>query len=560
MRLDPSQKYTGLLVPLFALRSGTDLGIGDTQAAKEMVDWCSRHHISLLQFLPINETGDDNSPYNAISSMALDPTTIAISPEVIPDLPKSTFQELAPDALLKELRAGCVQYRKVKPLKLRLLREAFSNFRKQLDGKGTDRSTRFQKFLAQSENWIADYALFRTLMELHQNLPLWDRWPSEHQDPASARAWILGRSATEKAKLLESVQFFSYVQWIAWEQWSELKTYADARGVALMGDIPFGIGRYSADVWAKRPLFDLYWSCGAPPEAFFKPDLFTERWGQNWGIPLYRWNRMREDSFYWWQARVRGTSHIFDAFRIDHVLGFYRIYAFPWKPEDNHFYTDLNQDQAKQRAGDLPRFFPNSDDDGHNKWLNQQHGEELLRMVKSAAGSTVVVAEDLGMVPDYVRPSLLQLGIAGFKIPLFERNEDGSYKKSEEYPPLSIATLATHDHEPVAAFWQRWNSEKSPERQHLLDWIGWKKSPPTTLTPDLHAAICGKLLSSPSWLVIFMITDLFGQNQRFNVPGPMSDSNWTERLSGTVSELDKNPDIVAKVRAVENLIQETGRK
>jgi len=547
-------------VPLFALRSDRDLGIGDTQAAREMVDWCARHKISLLQLLPINETGDDNSPYNAISSMALDPTTIAVSPDTLPELSKKTFQELAPDSLLKELRAGSVQYRKVKPLKLRLLREAFNGFKKQLEDKTSERARRFLEFLKKNDHWVSDYALFRTLMELHDNLPLWEQWPETYRDPDGARAWLLERPEAERRRFSETIQFYSYVQWVAREQWLELKAYAGAQGVALMGDIPFGIGRYSADVWGNRSLFDLYWSCGAPPETFFKPDLFTERWGQNWGIPLYRWNRMREDNHHWWRARIKGTSEIFHAFRIDHVLGFYRVYAFPWKPEDNHLYLHLTPEQARGRSGDLPRFFPNDDKDGHSRWLNQEHGEALLKMVLDAGGPTVVVAEDLGMVPDYVRPSLLQLGISGFKIPIFEREKDGSYKKAEEYPSLSIATLATHDHEPVAALWQRWTLEKSAEAQHLLNWIGWKGEAPQIFTSELHAAICRKLLSCPSWLVIFMITDLFGQIQRFNVPGPMSDSNWTERLSCTIAQWDQNPEIGSKVETVQKLILGSGRK
>lgn len=552
-----SFKHTGVLVPVFALRSSNDLGIGDTESVRQMVDWCHQHNISLLQLLPINESGQDNSPYNAISSRALDPTTIHISPDAIPDLSDAIYKKIASESILKDLKSGPVQYRKVKSLKTDLLWEAFQSFLKKHDAKDTERAKNFRSFLLKNGDWISDYALFRSLMEVHDRNAVWTQWPLEHQSPAVARSWILSRPESERLELEESLLFFSYIQWIAHEQWEGVKDYAGRKKVSLMGDIPFGIGRYSADVWAFPSQFDLRWSCGAPPESFFKPDLFTERWGQNWGIPLYRWDRMKEDGYSWWKSRVKGTSGIFHYFRIDHVLGFYRVYAFPWKPEDNHLYVDLNHDQAKARAGDLPRFFPGGDDDGHQRWLNQQHGEELLKMVVQAAGDTGLVAEDLGMVPDYVRPSLTQLGIPGFKIPLFERNHDGSYKDSNAYPPLSIATLATHDHEPIASLWKKWNSspDSKAEMQHLLKWIGWDTNQtPQEYTPALHAAICKKLMSSPSQFVIFMITDLFGESQRFNVPGPMSDSNWTERLNVEVKEFDKIPGLKAWIRNVDQLL------
>ncbi|MBI4027207.1 MAG: 4-alpha-glucanotransferase [Verrucomicrobia bacterium] len=552
-----NRKRAGILTPVFALRSENDLGIGDTQCVREMLDWCAHHRFSLLQVLPINESSDDNSPYNAISSIALDPTTIAVTPENVPDLPRNAFQELAPAKLQEELRQGPVQYRKVKPLKLRLLREAFNQFKKKHDAKNTARAAQFRAFLAANETWIPNYALFRVLMQIHDGCPAWELWPAEHQTPEAARLWRESRPAVERRDLDEASLFFSYVQWIAWQQWEALKEYGDRCGVVLMGDIPFGIGRCSADVWAHRSLFDLRWSCGAPPESFFKPDIFTEKWGQNWGIPLYRWDAMKEDGYWWWRSRVGATSRIFHLFRIDHVLGFYRIYAFPWKPDENHQFTHLTQEQARARAGNLPRFWPGDDNSDSQKQMNQQQGETLLRMVLDAAGATAVVAEDLGMVPDYVRPSLTKLGIPGFKIPLFERHQDGFYKNSSEYQPLSVATLATHDHEPIVALWNRWQTatEGASEMRHLLTWIGWDpKNPPRDLTAELHAGICKKLLACSSSLVIFMITDLFAQTQRFNVPGPASESNWTERLPLTIGQFDQTLGIASRLAALASAI------
>ena len=126
--------------------------------------------------------------------------------------------------------------------------------------------------------------------------------------------------------------FFRYVQWVADEQWRAVSRFAGERGVGLMGDIPFGVSYYSADVFSAARTFPLDWSGGAPPEPYFKDDEFTHKWGQNWGIPLYRWAGNAAHNFAWWRQRVRGVQRFFHIFRIDHVLGFYRIYAFPWRP------------------------------------------------------------------------------------------------------------------------------------------------------------------------------------------------------------------------------------
>ena len=170
-------------MPVFSIRTENDLGIGDTEGVHQMIDWCHKHGIGILQVLPINETSDDNSPYNAISSMALDPTTVAISPEHIPDLSSREFKEIAGPELLKELRAGPVKYTKVKELKRSLLRAAFDTFLAKHWNKKTERSDAFRAFLAENGDWISDYAMFRVLMEDYHNWPTWDEWPQDRQNP-----------------------------------------------------------------------------------------------------------------------------------------------------------------------------------------------------------------------------------------------------------------------------------------------------------------------------------------------------------------------------------------
>jgi len=576
VKLSPDKKLAGILCPVFSIRMENDLGIGDTEGVRQMIDWCHDHGFGILQILPINETSGDNSPYNAISSIALEPSTIAISPELIPDLSATKFKEIAKPELLKELRAGAVKYAKVKELKHALLRAAFDSFLAKHGNKKTERGEAFRAFLKANADWLSDYAMFRLLMEQHNNRPTWDSWPQEQQSPLHAAAWLASQPEKRRAEMTREMQFFQYVQWIAYDQWSKLKEYASKKKVYLMGDIPFGVSPSSAAVWANREMFDLDWSGGAPPEATFKPDLFTEKWGQNWGVPLFAWTEHRKTDFAWWRHRVGQISSIFHLFRVDHVLGFYRMYAFPWPPQRNAEFTNLTEAEAAKRTGGLlPRFFPGPDGTEQQQKRNLRHGDELLRMVKNAAGDTTVVAEDLGQVPPYVRPHLLKIGIPGFKIPHWERNPDYTYVDGATYPRLSVCTPATHDHDPLAAMWRRmWRDHEDAiakkdhqqahvtwlELQRFCKWCGFDdKNIPHEFTPQLHEAYCRRVLESNSWLAIFQITDLFAQETRFNVPGLVGESNWSARLERPVSELDKDPQLLRKTQMFERLVKAADR-
>jgi 4-alpha-glucanotransferase len=575
MKLSPEKKLAGILCPVFAIRTGDGLGVGDTEGVRQMMDWCHQHGFGVLQILPINETSDDNSPYNAISSLALDPTTIAISHEHIPDLSAAKFKSLAQSGMLNELREGSVRYPQVKKLKRTLLWQAFQSFLVKHWSKRSERAAEFRAFV-EANPWLADYMLFRALMDTNNGSPNWELWPAEHQTPAAARNWLTTLSADRREEFESRERFFAYVQWIAFGQWTRLKAHGSRRKVALMGDLPFGVSRYSADVWANREIFDLDWSGGAPPEATFKPDAFTEKWGQNWGVPLYRWNEQRKTDFAWWRQRLAQIGSIFHLFRIDHVLGFYRVYAFPWPPQRNGEFVNLIEVEAANKTGGLlPRFFPGPDNTGQQQKRNLRHGDELLRMVKSAAGGTVVVAEDLGMVPPYVRPHLLKMGIPGFKIPHWERNPDYTYVDGTKYPRLSICAPSTHDHDPLAAMWKKmWQEHEDArvkqdhERAHITwlelqrfcKWCGLDdQNIPHEFTSQVHEAYCRRVLESNSWLAMFQITDIFAQETRFNVPGSVGASNWSARLEKTVIGLDEDPQLLHKTHWFERLVKENDR-
>src|SRR5215472_9948237 len=164
---------------------------------------------------------------------------------------------------------------------------------------------------------------------------------------------------------------------------------------------------------------------------------------------------MRRRDFDWWRTRVGNIQKVFHLYRIDHVLGFFRIYSFPWIPERNAEFLPLTESEAAAKSnGRLPGFKQYADDTPEHKAFNQSQGEEILRMVLEASGDTTVIAEDLGVVPDYVAPTLHKLGVPGFRIPPLFREPDGTYSDPKKYPRLSLAQPATHDHPPLAAVWE----------------------------------------------------------------------------------------------------------
>ena len=178
MELSPEKKIAGVLVPLFALRGENDLGIGDLGALREFIDWIAEIGFTLVQLLPINETGADNSPYNAISAMAIEPTTLHLAPGSPPDLTREDFEAALAEVDLPNLRRGRANYRRVKELKQRIFEKAFANFSARADER---RRFEFKRFCEGESSWLHDYALFRVLIEENNGSSAWDRWPSQHQ-------------------------------------------------------------------------------------------------------------------------------------------------------------------------------------------------------------------------------------------------------------------------------------------------------------------------------------------------------------------------------------------
>ena len=564
LNLSPEKKIAGVLVPLFALRGTGDLGIGDVGALREFIDWAATIGFKLVQLLPTNEIGNDNSPYNAISAMAIEPTTLHLAPNSPSDLTREDFDASVARADIHSLRLGEVKYRQVKKLKRCILEKAFAHFSAHAS---EERQLEFRMFCDQEAAWLRNYAFFRVLMEENDDSAAWNRWAAQYQSIERARTWLCALSQDRQAALAARQNFFCYVQWIAHQQWRAIKSYAAERGMALMGDIPFGVSYYSADVFARPDEFVLDWCGGAPPEPYFKEDVFTQKWGQNWGIPLYRWDRMRTNNFEWWRERVRAVRRIFHLFRIDHVLGFYRIYAFPWRPRKNKQFLPLDWNQMLERTnGDSPHFVPRDDETPENREANKREGEEYLRAILDEAGASRVVGEDLGMVPDYVRPNLRSLGIAGFKIPQWEVRDE-QVTPGREYERVSIATYTTHDHKPLRALWEdAFEHPTATAEQSRFDlakiavFAGFDpRIDQIDFEKDFYPAIMEALFKCESWIAVVMITDLLARKYRFNVPGTKANLNWTRRMQRSIAQLRSNPKEQKRMRLIHELLARTGR-
>lgn len=564
-------KTTGLLIPAFSTRRRGDLGIGDTLAVREWIDWAADHHVGFLQLLPINENGADESPYSGISSIALDPIYLAFEPELIPCLTRSEIDAMRA-SLGSHVTSHQIEYPAVRAVKSQLLEISFARFRADPD---PDLDADFQSFQDRSYAWLPDYCLFKLLTEIHGAHLTWDEWPAGSREPEDARRLIALLRDENPDRIDSRLEAFAYTQWLCYRQWRDLRAYADSRGVKLMGDLPIGVAFHSADVFFHRSVFHTNWFGGTPPEGHSAENPFIHEWGQNWGIPLYDWESMERTGFAWWRERLTRLTEIFGIFRIDHILGFYRIYGFPWHPRMNERFLGLAHHEAEKLAeGRLPRWFSHPDGDGEQKSINHSNGDFRLRAILDAAGDAEVIAEDLGWVPEYVRPHLDELGIAGYRIPHWDSYEDGSPVPGSVFPKNSFATYSTHDHDSLCATWENcrrilqlrqeqpdsqdhWAAEGAAHSLRLLAGFSGIPIPPHNTWPPysdaLHWRLVKSLLESNSRYAVLMVTDLFELKDRINTPGTPGKANWRFRLNLSRHQMEE------RGRILSILIRLTGR-
>ena len=289
---------------------------------------------------------------------------------------------------------------------------------------------------------------------------------------------------------------------------------AEAHGVAIYGDLPFMVDGDSADVWARQQHFRLDASTGVPPDAFSAT-------GQDWGMPVYRWDAMAIEDFRWLRERARRSADLYDGYRVDHLVGFYRTYGRP-KDGGQAFFTPA--DERTQIA----------------------LGEKVLDIFRQAGAE--IIAEDLGTVPDYVRASLARLGLPGFRVFRWERHwhaEGQPFRDPSEYPKISVATSGTHDTQPLVVWWQLASEDDKhkiddlPTIQRLTGGAGLASAADEPAVGDV---LLEAIFASGSNLMLLPVQDVFGWRDRINEPAKVSDDNWRFKLPWPIDRLQDVPE------------------
>lgn len=309
------EKLAGTLIPVFSLRSKGSFGVGDFGDLKMMIDWVAETNQRVLQVLPINDTTSthtwtDSYPYSAISIFALHPQFADF--RQLPEI-KDKKKARKMEALRKELNElKQIDYERVNNTKTDYLRIIFKQ-----EGEAVMKGEDFKMFVKENEHWLVPYAQYCHLRDSFGNVDF-SSWKGHEQWHEADRKKL----TDPKSKEYGDVAFYYYVQFVLDRQMRAAHEYAMARGVILKGDIPIGVDRNGCDVWHEPQYFNLNSQAGAPPDAFSIN-------GQNWGFPTYNWQRMIDDGCEWWIRRFQNMAKYFDAYRIDHVLGFFRIWAIP---------------------------------------------------------------------------------------------------------------------------------------------------------------------------------------------------------------------------------------
>lgn len=539
-----------------------------------MIDWAAACHIGFLQLLPINEMGSDESPYSAISSAAIDPIYLTLSDTTLPWLDGELIDSIGYQ-MANAIESPNVIYPRVRKAKRDILEAAWRNFDR-ADPKFHDS---FHDFRKVESAWLDPYCEFKLLMEFFGSHLMWDEWPENCKNPASARRFIQSQRERDRAAVDSRLGYYAFVQWLCYQQWTELFEHATSCSVKLMGDIPIGISWHSCDVFFHQEEFLPDWFGGTPAEP--SSDRFIDQWGQNWGIPLYDWTHMHGNNYRWWRTRMRRITRFFHMVRLDHILGFYRIYAFPWHPRRNQEFVGLSHEEAAhQTNGRLPKWFDRPDDNMENKHANLRAGQPRLQAIVEAAEDTIIIAEDLGWVPDYVRPHLAELGIAGYRIPHWDCDSHGNPPLGSSFPELSFAAYSTHDHDPVCAIWRGCVQTILKHQQNPAELEGWQvdsakntirilshfagipipeSSKPLDFTDGVRLRLIKALLDSNSRYACLMITSLFGLDDRINQPGSRNSQNWSFRLPWTTDKLQSFPNLISASRLFGAAIQITNR-
>jgi 4-alpha-glucanotransferase len=514
-----SGRHAGVSVPLFSIPSRSSWGVGEIRDLRRFARWLSSAGLDFVQILPVNEMQEgQSSPYSALSAMAIDPIFIAVD-ELGDFHDAGGIAALDPEdreRIAAARRARTIDYRSIRLAKRHALHLAFQSF--VAPSASTRATDDFAAFVERERWWLDDYALFRALHDEHHGR-YWIEWgpPLRDRQPAALDA--------ARARLSTEIRYYEYLQWIAAAQWARARR--DCAEVGIVGDFPFMVSGHSADVWSRQREFRLDASVGVPPDAFSAT-------GQDWGMPVYRWDVMAPGGYEWLAHRAARCAELFDAFRIDHLVGFFRTYL----REPDGTASFVPPDEASQVA----------------------QGEALVALF--ARFGPRIIAEDLGVIPDFVRASLADLGVPGMKVLRWEREwkkEGRPFRDPATYPACSAALSGTHDTETVAEWWEAADPEERLAVSRIPSVRAAGCSNDARFTPTIRDALITALYDAGSDIMMLTMQDIFGWRDRINTPALVSDANWSWRLPWPVDDLMTEPEAVERANFLRGLARRSGR-
>ena len=567
----PGWKGAGTAIPVFALRSEDDFGVGEFLDLKKMVDWAVLTGQTFLQLLPVNDTTmfgtlDDSYPYNANSTFALHPQFINLPAAGVPVDKEYLKLQKQLNSFVKDGRPE-TDYVSVNREKRRLLRKAFD-----ANWKSLSRTKAYRNFLAANREWLIPYSRFCALRD-EFGTPDFSQWGEfAVYDEARLERWNKShRSETD---------FNCFLQFHLDAQFRQVRDYAHSKGVVLKGDLPIGISRTSADAWQFPKLFNMDSQAGAPPDAFSAD-------GQNWGFPTYNWEEMAKDGYAWWKARLRKMSEYFDAFRIDHILGFFRIWQIP-VPEKSglagYFSPALPYSADELRSWGYGNRMDRFIEDPHRPgWYHpridakdlgdlyidffyRRHNEfwkhNAMDKLSALLGSTNMLAcgEDLGMIPACVPEVMQRLNILSLEIQRMPKDPAQTFADPARYPYGSVCTTSTHDMSPIRAWWEE---DRALSQRFYNEALGCGGAAPYFCEPWVCRRIVEQHLWSPAMLVILPLQDWLSispelrykgnpADERINVPA-IPRYHWDYRMHLSLEELlaakDFNTDVATLVKS-----------
>jgi 4-alpha-glucanotransferase len=452
-------------------------GIGDLgQNAYKFVDFLANSDQQLWQILPIGPTGFGNSPYLSYSALAGNP--LLISPEILQNEGLLIAADLSN---LPEFPLDRVDFDQVIATKIPLLRRGCDRFKTQAS---TKQLAEFQRFCDRHNDWLSDYALFMSLKEVNHGRS-WNQWDKNiaNRQPQAVADWT--------SKLADAILFHKFVQYQFFYQWTNLKQYANQKGIRIFGDIPIYVAHDSVDVWAHREIFRLDEKTGeAALMAGVPPDYFSET-GQLWGNPVYNWEELERTDFKWWIGRIKGMLEYVDIMRIDHFRGFEAYWAVP---------------QGEKTAM-------------NGTWL-EAPGAKFFTLLEKQLGKLPIVAEDLGVITPEVEALRDQFNFPGMKILQFAFDSD----RANGFLPFNfsnrncIVYTGTHDNNTSVG----WFYERSPEAQaKVVDYFG-------CLCEDgIHWALIRLAMASVGNISVLPFQDILGlgTDAKMNTPA-QPEGNW----------------------------------